>query len=546
MQVVCSPRTSLGRKEAPTSILFGCPFQDAQWSFHTFRTYVLLTCSTLLSYLNYIGQPGSLLSGLAYTSIYIALSMSVRFLECLSESGGGEDTLTTKKKLRKLDHTIIKAHVEYGALYNETAPVLNLPTEILCQIFEDTQDASRMHRASRHPCVEVIISHVCRGWRSVALSFPPLWSTFRHDSICDQTHRQLGSRLDVYLDRSGSHLLDLYFHFGYSTRSTGSFKSMLENTLPHVARWRRFFSISNDAEPRLDFSDRLSRLEAPNLEYLSLGPATLHPGTFLRDTPKLCYLRMDTPCPSQYFPLLSNITMLRIERHSDSGRSRLGSWNDFLEILALPSLSSLSIFGQHFSKSESQHSSNIIMKNLKHLHFGENNLFRHFFPLLSAPLLETLALCDLHSPFPDLMDREPFYMLHSLTVICCPHLFLKLAAITPSVTHLTVSESYPPKCMTELFNKGGTNLWAKLKVLSGKIYEHGRRFSFYHEFAQMMANPDLIIRISASYIKEWAREFKMAQLQAMCVLEEMPVGGIPWPPGADVPVETDFFSVNYY
>lgn len=212
MQVVCSPRTSLGRKEAPTSILFGCPFQDAQWSFHTFRTYVLLTCSTLLSYLNYIGQPGSLLSGLAYTSIYIALSMSVRFLECLSESGGGEDTLTTKKKLRKLDHTIIKAHVEYGALYNETAPVLNLPTEILCQIFEDTQDASRMHRASRHPCVEVIISHVCRGWRSVALSFPPLWSTFRYDSICDRAHRQLGNRLDVYLDRSSSHLLDLYFH----------------------------------------------------------------------------------------------------------------------------------------------------------------------------------------------------------------------------------------------------------------------------------------------------------------------------------------------
>ena len=46
----------------------------------------------------------------------------MHFPEPLSEPGGGEDTLTTKRKLRKLDHTIIKAQAEYGAL-NETAPV---------------------------------------------------------------------------------------------------------------------------------------------------------------------------------------------------------------------------------------------------------------------------------------------------------------------------------------------------------------------------------------------------------------------------------------
>ena len=57
--------------------------------------------------------------------------------ESLSEPGGGENTLTTKRKLRKLDHTIIN---ECGAL-SETAPVSNLPIEILCQIFEASQDA---------------------------------------------------------------------------------------------------------------------------------------------------------------------------------------------------------------------------------------------------------------------------------------------------------------------------------------------------------------------------------------------------------------------
>jgi len=304
--------------------------------------------------------------------------------------------------------------------------------------------------------------------------------------------------------------------------------------------------ISNGYDSKLDFRDRLCGLEAPSLECLLLGPATLVPGTFLRGTPKQCYLRTDTPCPSQYFPFLSNITMLRIERHFNSDRSRLGSWNDFLEILALPSLSSLSIVGQHFSKPESQHSSNIIMKNLKHLRYGEENiLFGHFFPFLSAPLLETLVLCGLNSPSLDLVGREPFYMLHSLTVICCPYLLLKLAAITPSVAHLTLLEIRPPKGMIQRFDKDGNNLWEKLKVLTGKIYEGDSIFGFYLEFARMVANPDLIIRTCASTIEEWARESKIELLPAMGVLKEMPVGSqeITWPPGADVPVETDFFIV---
>ena len=468
-------------------------------------------------------------------------------VESSLESGGGEDTLTTKRKLRNLDHTIIKAQAEYGAFYNETALVLKLPIEILCQIFEATQDASRSHRVSEHPFVEVIISHVCRGWRSVALSFPPLWSTFRHHGVCDQADRQLGHRLDVYLERSSSHLLDLYFYFWCSTTSRGPFKSILESTLPHVGRWRRFFLFSNHCDSMSDFTERLYRLETPNLEYLSLEPALLYPGTFLRDTPKLCYLRMDTPCPSQYFPLLFNITVLRIERHFYSN-SHLGSWNDFLEILALPSLSSLSIFGKHFSKPESQRSSNIIMKNLKHLRYGEDILFGHFFPFLSAPGLETLVLCGLNLPSLDLTDREPFYMLHSLTVIGCRDLFPKLAAVTPSVTHLTLEYFRPADWIIERFDKDGNNLWAKLKVLTGMIYENCIGFDFYLELARMVANPDLIIRTCASAIKKWARDpSKIEQLQATCVLEEIPVGNqaIPWPPGADVPVETDFFTVNY-
>jgi len=48
-------------------------------------------------------------------------------------------------KLEKLDYKIIQTQAEYGALYNVTAPILNLPIEILCRMFDSKQPTHRSH-----------------------------------------------------------------------------------------------------------------------------------------------------------------------------------------------------------------------------------------------------------------------------------------------------------------------------------------------------------------------------------------------------------------
>lgn len=70
----------------------------------------------------------------------------------------------------ELDYKIIQTRAEYGALYNKTSPVLNLPIEIICRMFELAHDASLIEGIPDNPLIEITISHVCRQRRAIALS----------------------------------------------------------------------------------------------------------------------------------------------------------------------------------------------------------------------------------------------------------------------------------------------------------------------------------------------------------------------------------------
>ena len=374
-------------------------------------------------------------------------------------------------KLEKLDYKIIQTQAEYGALYNETAPLLNLPIELLCRVFEAAHNASFAEEIPNNPLIEIIISHTCRRWRSIALSFPILWSTFRHDAS-ELPERIPVDRLVAYLERSGSRLLDLHFAFAESVLGEGSlalFNSMLESTIPHVARWRRFSLFSDGDVPILAFCDRLQHLNAPNLEYFTICPNTVYmseeleepailafdehsPSVFSGGAPKLFYLRLDPTCPSKYLPPFSNVTVLRLEDDSlDLDVWNFGIYSTFLEVLALPSLTSLSIVGRQFSEPDSPHSSKITMNNLKHLRYGaDDNLIRHFLPFLFAPLLETLILSNTELPLPPSPSpnfMRPFSKLHSLELINCIdtdiEFLTSFAPLTPHITNLTIVDSSP-------------------------------------------------------------------------------------------------------
>jgi len=474
-------------------------------------------------------------------------------------------------KLEKLDYKIIQTRAAYAALYNETVPILNLPIEILCRVFEAAHNVSFTEGIPNNPLIEVTISHVCKGWQSIALSFPSLWSTFHYDAS-ELPERIPIDRLVAYLERSGSRLLDLHFAFARSVLGEGSlalFNSMLESTILHVARWRRFSLFSDEGVPILALCDGLQHLEAPNLEYFTMCPGLeeteslvfngVSPSVFLGGAPKLFYLRLDPTCPSKYLPPFSNVTVLRLE---DDRRDRdvwnVGSYSTFLEILALPSLTSLSIVGKQFSKPDLPHSSKITMNNLKHLRYGADyNLIGHFLPFLFAPFLETLILSNTTlplppSPLPKIM--RPFSKLHSLELIDCVDIdigfIMSFAALTPHITNLTITEdalsSYTTfQYMVGQLNEEGTTLWPNVKVMTGILLS----LNDYISFAKMFKNPELIIYTGTSFADYWRvvepEEYEL--LQSICILKKMPDGKrlVSWPPGVDVPAEDGIFTIEF-
>ena len=408
-----------------------------------------------------------------------------------------------------------------------------------------------------------------------------LWSTFRHDAS-ELPERIPVDRLVAYLERSGSRLLDLHFAFAESVLGEGSlalFNSMLESTIPHVARWRRFSLFSDGDVPILAFCDRLQHLNAPNLEYFTMCPNTVYmseeleepeilafdehsPSVFSGGAPKLFYLRLDPTCPSKYLPPFSNVTVLRLEDDSlDLDVWNFGIYSTFLEVLALPSLTSLSIVGRQFSEPDSPHSSKITMNNLKHLRYGaDDHLIRHFLPFLFAPLLETLILSNTELPLPPSPSpnfMRPFSKLHSLELINCIdtdiEFLTSFAPLTPHITNLTIVDSSPSdsifQYMVEQLNEEGTTLWPNAKVLTG-ILLHEDSLNHYISFAKMFKNPELIICTGASFANDWRsmEPESYELLQSICILEQMPAGKrlVSWPPGVDVPVEdSDFFTIEF-
>lgn len=472
----------------------------------------------------------------------------------------------------ELDYKIIQTQAEYGALYNKTAPVLNLPIEIMCRVFEVAHDASFIEGIPRNPLIEVTISHVCREWRAVALSFRSLWSNFRYNA--SQLPKRIPiDRLVAYLERSGSHPLDLHFSFSelaWGEASHPLFNSMLGKTISHVDRWRRISLFSGVDIPMHGFNDRLQWLKAPNLQYFTMcasssdpegGPDSerLTPSVFLRGAPKLFYVRLDGTSFRNYPPPFSNVTVLRLEDETDAWT--FGSFSMFLELLALPSLSSLSIVGSHFWEPESPQTSIITMNSLKHLRYGEDyNFVGHFLPFLVAPLLETLIIKRVTLRLiPDPLPKftRPFTNLHSLELIECtdydPAFINSLVTLTPHVTHLTILDDSGPEsmlqCVTRPFLENGIKSWRKVKFLTSSRLEEDHPISPYIDFARMVGNPKLTICTDTG---EWPFDEDDHEnyqiLRSMCVLlESLPDKPkiVSWPPGVDVPAEEDFFTIEY-
>lgn len=261
---------------------------------------------------------------------------------------------------------------------------------------------------------EVLVSHVCRRWRTVATSMASLWSFF----CCrwDGYRRSIPiGRLKAYLERSKEHPLDLWFQppdYGKPVNNRFRDKA-LPLIMSHSHRWRRFQIMTTNEETAEKLSACLQQLStAPALEalipiltgydhYANENPGEdttmlsgWSPNTALSGAPKLQFLQLDEISVRFFRPPLQSIVHFRLEIHQELSLISF-SCSTLDHILALPHLETLSIWGDYINftpESFSARTSVIEAKKLKHFRSDGNVLPYCFLSHVAAPSLETFRV----------------------------------------------------------------------------------------------------------------------------------------------------------
>lgn len=124
--------------------------------------------------------------------------------------------------------------------FNSASLIKTFPTEILIEVFIRVPTSY----GQDHQRAPWILGVICREWRNIALSHSQLWSNITLSTITLNGVADPESMLVVWLQRSGSRLLDI----GYNLRETrpsnpGSLFALL---IPHSRRWRSlWFDVSS-------------------------------------------------------------------------------------------------------------------------------------------------------------------------------------------------------------------------------------------------------------------------------------------------------------
>ncbi|KAF8178171.1 hypothetical protein K438DRAFT_1844695 [Mycena galopus ATCC 62051] len=158
-------------------------------------------------------------------------------------------------------------------------PVLMLPNEIISEIF--------LHFLPPYPiCPPLVgmfspthLTHVCRGWRAVALSTPELWRTIG-PSDPSLPLKNTSEISDAWARRSGACPLSIEID---EHETSDHPPSILSTLIPHRARWEYLTLLLNKHS-----QDALHRIEGsmPMLRHLRLSLYGHDPFDF-RDLPQL-------------------------------------------------------------------------------------------------------------------------------------------------------------------------------------------------------------------------------------------------------------------
>ena len=487
------------------------------------------------------------------------------------------------QELEQVDSRITEMQADYGAIYNKRNPILRLPVEVTCLIFtlarlpriavtveddssddsSDDDDEMEEEEAEVDGLMEVVVSQVCRQWRAISLGFPRLWNTFYFEA--DASRPLPLERFDAYMERSVTLPLRIWFDFKPGTNGFNN-ALLVERAIRHAHRWQHFTLYSGD-EAVMKTLRRLRDLSAPMLLSLTLAPgieltddeseeaveeslrevASLDPVIFKGGTPKLTYSMLDGYSIRHALPPLSNLTILRIEKHlsDDIPVFEPGS---LLELLSLPSLTQLSLVGDIIQPLTTPPNC-IQMPSMKRLRVGEFDAIWDLLPSIRAPQLDTLIIHMCHSPY-GLAEEESFghyslpelrklYVIDSNLELTVIHSFIQATrqATDVLISHDDISTSALQRIVDE---RCADVVWPRLKTLS--CITSGQRINTLLMFAGCRPRHSFTFRIPALMLEGW--EEGMQALGAVSMVD-LRVGGWElnepfWPPNVGPTSRFDF------
>ncbi|KAH6913685.1 hypothetical protein BKA70DRAFT_1526237 [Coprinopsis sp. MPI-PUGE-AT-0042] len=367
-----------------------------------------------------------------------------------------------RREVLRLQHDIILAQREYGAVYKTPSGLSKLPNEIFCKIFRWTQILHRKNSLPLCPLAEVAI---CSRWRALALAYPTLWTLFYYEGQSDVDLAI--ERSHTYLLRSKSQLLDVWVDLSGFKYGPGESQDWVD-----IPQLRPGLYISQ--EDRKPCPSIPTFLSTPQL---NVGPKA-----------PLTYVKLDRLLLLRRRPPLDHIVHLKIETPDTRSLNPEAvvelSWDAFREVIEMPTLESLSLWGWHVIEEPDSEPDLIAAPNLKHIRIGNTALDPLEFLLqdLEAPKLETITLSRVFlrgEDTPSAMSEGKFPSPQSLYLVdahVLPDGWVNLVSLTPNLEHLVIApyvRIQPDNEVTAGFAwviENPDKVWTKLTSVSYNTY----------------------------------------------------------------------------
>ncbi|PPQ77054.1 hypothetical protein CVT26_004527 [Gymnopilus dilepis] len=437
-------------------------------------------------------------------------------------------------RLKAIDCRMKQLDASYARLNNQSSrcPMLKLPAEVTCMIFAFLQGPSYSREESlkfhvrTEPLSEVVVSHVCRYWRSVALGYPNLWTRFRFDA--SEALVVPVKRLKAYMKRSAPKVVELYlnchphvpYYEGENAFEAEDLLQLLEVAMKYTKRWKVFFLMMHDDVPLLCYPDRLQHLSVPHLEYFACisssrdvygdYPESLEATIFQDGAPQLTSVMYDLSIAYGLLPPMMNITTFCLEDVASTKHINTPIlWNTLLQILTLPSLTNLSLMGPLVNMKEMPRAPSASLSRLENLRVCRTQYFIPVLPFLPAPGLKTLVISseDFGAWESDrTVELKEFPVLESLWLVKTSAILRSeakyLVDFTSNIKNVTiVGEEFD----TEFFVFLGSNQnhWSNLKTITMDIGGLEEELNKIAAFVTRRAHNDLVLKVRKRVRSAW-------------------------------------------